>query len=325
MRSWALLRAADAVPAAAGWRWRQRRRQSRSSCPVLRPLGRQLQPVGAHRGAGRTGQFRLGPGPAQSQSQRHGRDGAQQHQPVRPDQHCRDRHRPATDANGVEELAFDQFMNGEFLGQFDLSQLKIRPNSLVSTVNELSTLNQQRATATYNGPVLAIDQRQSDDRHLSERLELRQSKRRREDQDRRHRHGGTTTLIGNGPVFSGSLPSVSGPAVRQVDPVGVFLSTHRQSGQPAGRRRRLLRPEQLQRHRRVLRNEVARHYLRYRNRIMPPQPSWTWQNCNYWCQSPDPASTPVNRHYFRRIIGRTFQGEYDHPEGQGFTQRVREL
>ena len=39
-------------------------------------LGRQLQPVGAHRGARRAGQFRLRPGPAQSQSQRHGRHGA---------------------------------------------------------------------------------------------------------------------------------------------------------------------------------------------------------------------------------------------------------
>src|ERR687897_924659 len=52
---------------------------------------------------------------------------------------------------------FDQFLSGQFpLGSFDLAQLNIRPNSVISTVNELSTLNAQRATATYNGPVLAI-------------------------------------------------------------------------------------------------------------------------------------------------------------------------
>ena len=71
---------------------RQRRRRRRGRNPdqvaqIVRPLGRQLQPVGAHRGAGRAGQFRIRPGPAQSQSQRHGRDGAQQHQPVHSDQH----------------------------------------------------------------------------------------------------------------------------------------------------------------------------------------------------------------------------------------------
>ena len=85
------------------WRQRRRRSQSRSGRPVLRPLRRQLQPVGADRGAGRARQFRLRPGPAQSQSQRHDRDGAQQRQPVRSDQHSqhspRRRHRPQTQPN----------------------------------------------------------------------------------------------------------------------------------------------------------------------------------------------------------------------------------
>ena len=82
---------------------------------------------------------------------------------------------------------FDQFLSGQFpLGSFDLAQLNIHPNSVISTVNELSTLNAQRATATYNGPVAGLHQRQSDDWHLSEHLELRQSKRRHQDQHRRH-------------------------------------------------------------------------------------------------------------------------------------------
>ena len=46
-------------------------------------LGRQFQPVGAHRGAGRAGQLRFRPGPAQSQSQRHDRHGAVQREPWR--------------------------------------------------------------------------------------------------------------------------------------------------------------------------------------------------------------------------------------------------
>ena len=62
-------------------RWRRQRTQPRPGRSEFRSFGRQLRPVGAHRGAGRAGQFRLRPGPAQPQSQRHGRDGAEQRQP----------------------------------------------------------------------------------------------------------------------------------------------------------------------------------------------------------------------------------------------------
>ena len=54
-------------------RWRRQRTQRRSGRSEFRTFGRQLQPVGAHRGAGRAGQLRFRSGPAQSQSQRHGR------------------------------------------------------------------------------------------------------------------------------------------------------------------------------------------------------------------------------------------------------------
>ena len=53
-------------------RRRRQRTQPRSGRAKLRAFGRQLRPVGAHHRARRAGQFRFRPGPAQSQSQRHG-------------------------------------------------------------------------------------------------------------------------------------------------------------------------------------------------------------------------------------------------------------
>jgi hypothetical protein len=127
---------------------------------------------------------------------------------------------------------FDQFLSGQFpLGSFDLGQLNIRPNSVISTVNELSTLNQQRATATYNGPVLAI----INGNPMSGTYQNIWSFGNRSGDTKISIDGtgyrGTTSLVGNGPVFSGSLPSVSGPGGRIADPIGVFLST---PGNPAG-------------------------------------------------------------------------------------------
>jgi FecR protein len=127
---------------------------------------------------------------------------------------------------------FDQFLSGQFpLGSFDLTQLNIRPNSVISTVNELSTLNAQRATATYNGPVLAI----INGNPMSGTYQNTWSFANRSGDTKINIDGtgyrGTTTLLGNAPVFSGSLPSVSGPTGRTADSVGVFLST---PGNPAG-------------------------------------------------------------------------------------------
>ncbi len=127
---------------------------------------------------------------------------------------------------------FDQFLSGQFpLGSFDLAQLNIRPNSVISTVNELSTLNAQRATATYNGPVLAV----INGNPMTGTYQNTWSFANRSGDAKINidgtGYGGTTTLLGNGPVFGGSLPSVSGPTGRTADPVGVFLST---PGNPAG-------------------------------------------------------------------------------------------
>src|ERR671913_46896 len=127
---------------------------------------------------------------------------------------------------------FDQFLSGQFpLGSFDLAQLNIRPNSVISTVNELSTLNAQRATATYNGPVLAI----INGNPMTGTYQNTWSFANRSGDTKITIDGtgyrGTTSMIGNGPVFGGSLPSVSGPGGRVADPIGVFLS---QPGNAAG-------------------------------------------------------------------------------------------
>jgi hypothetical protein len=125
---------------------------------------------------------------------------------------------------------FDQFINGQFpLGSFDVRQLNIRPNSVISTVNELSTLNQQRATATYNGPVLAIINGTAMTGTYSNSWNFGQ---RGGDTTIRidgTSYGGRTSLIGNGPIFGGTLNS--GPSGRSADVGGAFLSS---PGSPAG-------------------------------------------------------------------------------------------
>ncbi len=125
---------------------------------------------------------------------------------------------------------FDTFLSGQFpLELFDLSKLNIAPNSVISTVNELSTLNQQRATATYNGPVLAIingspaagtyqNTWNFANRGGDTTIKIDGTS-----------YGGRTGLVGNGPVFGGTLNS--GPSGRSADVGGVFLS---RPGNPAG-------------------------------------------------------------------------------------------
>jgi hypothetical protein len=125
---------------------------------------------------------------------------------------------------------FDTFLSGQFpLELFDLGKLNIAPNSVISTVNELSTLNQQRATATYNGPVLAIingspaagtyqNTWNFANRGGDTTIKIDGTS-----------YGGRTGLVGNGPVFGGTLNS--GPSGRSADVGGVFLS---RPGNPAG-------------------------------------------------------------------------------------------
>ena len=134
------------------------------------------------------------------------------------------------------QSAFDQFLSGAFpFGDFDLSKLNIRANSTVSTINELSNLNAQRATATYNGPVLAvingnrIDGTYQNIWSFGNRSGIATIK-----IDNTTYGGGTvpnTQLINNSTVFHGSLKSTSGPSGRIADTVGTFLST---PNNPAG-------------------------------------------------------------------------------------------
>jgi hypothetical protein len=138
------------------------------------------------------------------------------------------------------QSAFDQFLSGAFpFGDFDLSKLNIRANSTVSTINELSNLNAQRATATYNGPVLAvingnrIDGTYQNIWSFGNRSGIATIK-----IDNTTYGGGTvanTQLINNSTVFHGSLQSTSGPSGRIADTIGTFLSTpNNPAGQQVG-------------------------------------------------------------------------------------------
>jgi FecR-like protein len=119
---------------------------------------------------------------------------------------------------------FDLFLSGQFpLGSFDLSQLNIRPNSVISSVNELSTLNQQRATATYNGPVLAIINGNAVNGVYQNAWNFGQRGGDTTIRIDNATYGGRTGLVGNGPVFGGTLNS--GPSGRSADLGGVFLSS----------------------------------------------------------------------------------------------------
>jgi hypothetical protein len=130
------------------------------------------------------------------------------------------------------------FLSGDFpLGSFDISRLNIRPNSSLSTVNELNNLNLQRATATYTGPVIAIinnnrvDGTYQNAWNFGNRNGVATIK-----IDNTTYGGGTSPnvfLSGNGPVFSsnGALSSTGGPAGRSAAVAGAFVSS---PGNPAG-------------------------------------------------------------------------------------------
>ncbi len=131
--------------------------------------------------------------------------------------------------------AFDQFLSGEFpFGAADFAKLAFLPNSVATTVNELSNLNFQRATATYNGPVVAlingnrIDGTYQNVWSFGNRSGIATIR-----IDNTTYGGGNvpnTSLINNTAVFQGSLPSTNGPGGRIAGVVGTFLST---PGNPA--------------------------------------------------------------------------------------------
>jgi hypothetical protein len=119
---------------------------------------------------------------------------------------------------------FEQFINGQFpLGNFNLSQLNIRPNSTISTVNELSTLNQQRATATYNGPVLAVINGNAMSGTYQNSWNFANRGGDTTIKIDGASYGGRTSLVGNGPIFGGTLNT--GPSGRIADVGGAFLSS----------------------------------------------------------------------------------------------------
>jgi hypothetical protein len=148
------------------------------------------------------------------------------------------RPQPQTEPPVQPKSPLELFLSGDFpLNSFDVSKLNIAPNSTLSTVNELSNLNLQRATATYNGPVIAIingnriDGTYQNVWSFGNRNGIATIK-----IDNSTYGGGSTPntfLDGNGPIFSsnGSLPATGGPAGRAAALAGGFLSS---PGKPAG-------------------------------------------------------------------------------------------
>ncbi len=126
--------------------------------------------------------------------------------------------------------AFDQFLSGASpFGASDFAKLAFLPNSVATTVNELSNLNLQRATATYNGPVIAlingnrIDGTYQNVWSFGNRNGIATIK-----IDSTTYGGGNvpnTSLINNTTVFHGNLQSTNGPGGRTADVIGTFLST----------------------------------------------------------------------------------------------------
>jgi hypothetical protein len=130
-------------------------------------------------------------------------------------------------------LDFNGFFTGALppLSSFDIAKLNINPNSRLTTESELNSLNLQRATATYNGPVIAIingarvDGTYQNAWNFGSRNGIATIR-----IDNSTYGGGSapnTFLSGNGPIFTsnGSIPSTSGPTGRNAAVGGAFLST----------------------------------------------------------------------------------------------------
>jgi hypothetical protein len=129
-----------------------------------------------------------------------------------------------------EPSAFDQFLNGTLpFGASDFARLAFLPNSVATTVNELSNLNLQRATATYNGSVVALINGNRIDGTYQNAWSFGSRNGIATIRIDSTTYGGgnapNTSLINNTTVFQGSLQSTSGPAGRTAGVVGTFLST----------------------------------------------------------------------------------------------------
>jgi hypothetical protein len=117
------------------------------------------------------------------------------------------------------------------IGLFDLGKLGIAANSVYTTVNDLNNLNLQRATATYNGPVLAFVNGNQVNGTYTNAWNFGSRGGTATVRVDTSTYSGNTTLSGNGPFFSGTLPSTGGPAGRSATLGGAFLSS---PGKPAG-------------------------------------------------------------------------------------------
>jgi hypothetical protein len=126
------------------------------------------------------------------------------------------------------------------LGLFNFRGLGLDFNGRLATISELANLNQQRATATYNGPVQAFVNNNFNNPvggtyqnvwNFGNRNGIVTVK-----LDSSTYGGGSTpnvSLAGNGPFFSsnGAIKSTGGPAGRSMNVDGLFVSTP--SGGPA--------------------------------------------------------------------------------------------
>ena len=136
--------------------------------------------------------------------------------------------RPQTQA--PQKSPFELFLEGTFpFGEFDLAKLNILPNSIPSTVNELSNLNLQRAHATYNGPVIAVINGNRIDGTYQNIWSFGNHNGIATIRIDNTTYGGgtlpNTQLINNTTLFHGSLQSTNGPSGRIADVTGTFLST----------------------------------------------------------------------------------------------------
>ena len=185
---------------------------------------------------------------------------------------------------------FDQFLNGALpFGAADFAKLAFLRNSVATTVNELSNLNLQRATATYNGPVVALINGNRIDGTYQNAWNFGSRSGTATIRIDNTTYGGgnvpNTSLINNTTVFQGNLQSTNGPAGRNANVIGTFLST---PGNAASQQFSVVGfsgPEPLPRCRSVHGNKVA---------PLPPRMRGQWQNCNYWCRSTANGRPPAN-------------------------------
>ena len=151
--------------------------------------------------------------------------------PFRPSPQSISERRPQRQSQRQPQASpFDQFLDGALpFGAADFAKFAFLRNSVATTVNELSNLNLQRATATYNGPVVAyINGNRMDGTYQNAWNFGSRSGTATIRIDNTTYGGGNvpnTSLINNTTVFQGNLQSTNGPAGRNANVIGTFLST----------------------------------------------------------------------------------------------------